>query len=117
MTAAFGEIHLEQLVAALSLGHGGPIAQQRQHLLNAGEIAGVTALVEVEHQRVAVCEQAAHHGTTDVDASRPEAVAGPTGHQDAAAAGEQGANVGRGNLRHGRTHVLCWWMSGLGWAA
>jgi len=107
VAAAFGEIHLEQLVAALFLGRGGSIAQLRQQLLNAGEIAGVTAVVEVEDQRVAVCEQAAHHGTTDVDASRPEAVAA-AGHQDAAAAGEQGENVGRGSFRHGRMHVLGW---------
>jgi hypothetical protein len=36
--------------------------------LNAGEVAGVAELVEVEHQGVAVCQQAAHHRTADVHA-------------------------------------------------
>ena len=64
----FGTLHLGQLVAALFLGCGGTIAQLRQHLLNAGEIVGLAALVEVEDQRLAVCEQAAHHGPADVHA-------------------------------------------------
>ena len=36
--------------------------------LNAGEVAGLAALVEVEHQGVAVCQQAAYHRTADVHA-------------------------------------------------
>ncbi len=103
-----GEVHFEGLVAALALGGGGPLAQLRQHLPDAGEIAGAAALAEVQDQRLAVCEQTAHHGPADVDASRPEAIAGTAGHQDVAAAGEQGGNLRRGGGGHGRrrTRVL-----------
>ena len=33
--------------------------------LDAGEVAGLAQLVEIEHQRLAVTQQAAHHGTAD----------------------------------------------------
>lgn len=63
-----GEIHPQQLVAAFALWRSGPIAQILQHLLKAGEIVGEAALVEVEHQVVAITQHAANHGTADVHA-------------------------------------------------
>ena len=45
-----GEVHPQQRVALDHLGQA----------LNAGEVAGVAALVEVEHQVVAFDQQAAH---------------------------------------------------------
>ena len=59
--------------------------------LDAGEVTGVTALVEVEHQRVALPEQPAHH--------RPANKAGTAGHQDAAAADEQGTRRRAGRIQ------------------
>ena len=50
--------------------------------LDAGEVAGVAHLVEVEHLDIAFGQQPPHHGTTDE--------AGTTGHQDAAAITEEG---------------------------
>ena len=94
-----GEFHLQQPVA---------LGRLRQHF-DAGEVAGVAHLVQVEHQRLAACQQSAHHGAADE--------AGTARHQDAAAAGEQGLHVWRGGFRHGHTYALNWWMSGLGWAA
>jgi hypothetical protein len=58
---AIAQIHFQQLMAALR--HG---AELLQHLLDAGEIAGVAHLVEVEHQRLALPQQSPHHGATDV---------------------------------------------------
>jgi hypothetical protein len=114
-----GEIHPEQPVAAFALWGGGPLAQLRQHLLDAGEIAGVAARVEVEDQRLAVCEQAAPHGPAVALGFCAAVEAAAAGHQDAAAAGEQGGNVGRGGGGHGRrrTHVLKSWLSWFGRAA
>ena len=66
-----GEVHLEELVACLRLW-------QR---LDIGEVAGVATFIEIEHQRLAFAQQPAHH--------RPADKAGPTGHQDAAAAGQE----------------------------
>lgn len=76
-------------MACLDLGQG----------LEAGEIAGVADLVEVEHLGIALGRQEPHHGPTDE--------AGAAGHQDAAAIGQEGGYVGRGGFRHGwkRTHV------------
>lgn len=42
------------------------------------EIAGLVTFVEIEHLGIAICQQAPHHDTADK--------AGPTSHQDAAAA-------------------------------
>ena len=66
-----GEIHAQQGVALGRLGQG----------LDAGEVAGVATFIEIEHQRLAFAQQPAHH--------RPADKAGPTGHQDAAAAGQE----------------------------
>ena len=79
-----GEVHPQQGVALSRLGQG----------LDAGEVACVAALVEVEHQGVALLKQPAHHRAADK--------AGAAGHQDAVAAGEQGGNVGWGGVGHGR---------------
>ena len=48
-----------------------------EHRLDPGEIAGITHLVEVEHQRVALQQQPPHHGPADESAA--------TGHQNPAA--------------------------------
>ena len=82
-----GEIHPQELVAVLPIGSKAPRTELRQHPLDAGEITGVTAFVEVEHQRVALPQQAANH--------RPADEAGAAGHKNALAAGEQGLDVGR----------------------
>ena len=50
-----GEIHPQQDVALGRLGQG----------LEADEITGGAALVEVVDQRLAACEQPAHHGPAD----------------------------------------------------
>ena len=54
------EVHPLQHMAVLS-----PISELAQHFLNRGQIAGVAHLVEVEHDRLALLEQAPHHGPTD----------------------------------------------------
>jgi hypothetical protein len=48
-------------VATLTGGIEGPGAELSEHLLDAGEVAGVAARVEVEHQRLALGQQPAHH--------------------------------------------------------
>jgi hypothetical protein len=86
------EIHSQQDVAGLAGGIEGLGAELSKHLLNACEVAGVAALVEVEHLGLAVLQQMPHHRTADE--------AGPAGDQDALSRTQQLHSAGNGCGNH-----------------
>ena len=86
------EINLQQLMAVVSLRCLPLVAKPRQLLLDAGELVGLAALVEVEHQCLATAQLPTHHRPANVHTvgRRPYSA---TSHQDEVATGEHGWNV------------------------
>jgi hypothetical protein len=82
-----GQIRAEQLIPPLSRW-----PQRLQHQLDAGAIAGIPELVEVEHLGLAVLQQMPHHRTADE--------AGPAGDQDALSRTQQLHSAGNGCGNH-----------------
>ncbi len=68
-------------------------AELSEHLLDAGEIAGVAHLVEVEHMRLVLPQQAPHHRTAVALGFCAAVETSASYHQDAAAAGQLEWNI------------------------